>query len=476
MAAARSACRRVGDAVAGRSCRRRRVDDRRPIATRVVVDAPRRASSATDRERRAAVSGASVARDAIGGRDVEPTSRLRIEADEVRRARARRLRRRAARRARRPHAARGRGACRAWRALAARGEVGRAGGDPARACRRAATSATWRSSGSTRPRYHTGRAPIEAAAMGVELGPDEVAYRCNLVTVDDEPPTMVDFAAGHLTSEQSHPIVAALDAALGGGRDGVRFHPGVEYRHLCVVPARLGRRRLHAAARPHRQAGGVADRARGARSSSRSMDASQPVVARRRGRGRLDRDADLAVGPGRPARAAAFDATVRRRRPAVVGGRPRARARRAHRASRSSTCRARPPGSTTTTPRKRDAASRRSTTATSSCCTSRPPTRPATRARVDEKVDALERWDARRSSARSSTRSTGAGAVPDPAAARPRDAVRAQDAHVRPGAVPAVRLDASTAAGGVYTERGVADCRRRSPRTSSWRRLLDVTG
>ena len=84
--------------------------------------------------------------------------------------------------------------------------------------------------------YHTGRAPIEAAAMGVELAPDEVAYRCNLVTVDDAG-TMVDFAAGHPTDEQSHPIVAALDAALGEGRDGVRFHAGVEYRHLCVAPA-----------------------------------------------------------------------------------------------------------------------------------------------------------------------------------------------------------------------------------------------
>jgi len=84
--------------------------------------------------------------------------------------------------------------------------------------------------------YHTGRAPIEAAAMGVDLAPDEVAFRCNLVTVDDAG-TMVDFAAGHITSEQSHPIVAALDADLGGGRNGVRFHPGVEYRHLCVAPA-----------------------------------------------------------------------------------------------------------------------------------------------------------------------------------------------------------------------------------------------
>jgi 2,3-bisphosphoglycerate-independent phosphoglycerate mutase len=87
--------------------------------------------------------------------------------------------------------------------------------------------------------YHTGRAPIEAAAMGVDLAPDEVAYRCNLVTIDTDG-TMVDFAAGHVTSEQSHPIIAALDAALGGGRDGVRFHPGVEYRHLCVVPRDLG--------------------------------------------------------------------------------------------------------------------------------------------------------------------------------------------------------------------------------------------
>lgn len=84
--------------------------------------------------------------------------------------------------------------------------------------------------------YHTGRAPIEAAAMGVDLAPDEVAFRCNLVTVDAAG-IMVDFAAGHITSEQSHPIVAALERELGGGRDGVRFHPGVEYRHLCVAPA-----------------------------------------------------------------------------------------------------------------------------------------------------------------------------------------------------------------------------------------------
>jgi len=78
--------------------------------------------------------------------------------------------------------------------------------------------------------------------MGIELQPGQVAYRCNLVTLGptdyvDDTPTMVDFAAGHPDNAQSHAIVAALDTALGNGRDGVRFHPGVEYRHLCVVPS-----------------------------------------------------------------------------------------------------------------------------------------------------------------------------------------------------------------------------------------------
>jgi len=86
--------------------------------------------------------------------------------------------------------------------------------------------------------FHTGRAPLEAAAMGVEVGPDQVAFRCNLVTIDDN--VMVDFAGGHPRDDQSHPIMAAVDAELGDGRWGVRFHPGVEYRHLCVTPAAWG--------------------------------------------------------------------------------------------------------------------------------------------------------------------------------------------------------------------------------------------
>lgn len=120
-------------------------------------------------------------------------------------------------------------------ALAARGEVGRAVVIP-QGLPPGSDVGNMAILGYDPARFHTGRAPIEAAAMGVELAPDEVAYRCNLVTVGDDG-TMVDFAAGHPTDAQSHPIVAALNDALGGGRDGVRFYPGVEYRHLCVVPA-----------------------------------------------------------------------------------------------------------------------------------------------------------------------------------------------------------------------------------------------
>jgi 2,3-bisphosphoglycerate-independent phosphoglycerate mutase len=83
-------------------------------------------------------------------------------------------------------------------------------------------------------RYHTGRAPIEAAAMGLKLRPDQVAYRCNLVTVGGDG-TMVDFAGGHPGTDEAAEVVKALDAALGG--DGVEFHPGVQYRHIMVAPA-----------------------------------------------------------------------------------------------------------------------------------------------------------------------------------------------------------------------------------------------
>jgi 2,3-bisphosphoglycerate-independent phosphoglycerate mutase len=83
-------------------------------------------------------------------------------------------------------------------------------------------------------RYHTGRAPLEAAALGVSLAPDEVAFRCNLVTLRAEPGGlyMEDYAAGHIPSEEAKELITALEEALG--QNGRHFYPGVSYRHLLV--------------------------------------------------------------------------------------------------------------------------------------------------------------------------------------------------------------------------------------------------
>ena len=82
-------------------------------------------------------------------------------------------------------------------------------------------------------RYHTGRSPIEAAAMGLTLTPDQVAYRCNLVTVTDDG-IMADFSGGHPDSDRAGEVIAALDDELGGE---VSFHAGVQYRHTMIAPA-----------------------------------------------------------------------------------------------------------------------------------------------------------------------------------------------------------------------------------------------
>jgi 2,3-bisphosphoglycerate-independent phosphoglycerate mutase len=80
--------------------------------------------------------------------------------------------------------------------------------------------------------YYSGRAPIEAAAMGIELGGDEVAYRCNFVTVENG--IMKDFSAGHITSEESASLISSLNDAFAS--EEVRFFAGVSYRNICVLP------------------------------------------------------------------------------------------------------------------------------------------------------------------------------------------------------------------------------------------------
>jgi 2,3-bisphosphoglycerate-independent phosphoglycerate mutase len=85
-------------------------------------------------------------------------------------------------------------------------------------------------------RYHTGRAPIEAASQGIELGPADVVFRMNLVSLKPAPAggrqVMNDFTAGHITSEEAAQIVTDLGRELAG--DGIEFFNGVSYRHLMV--------------------------------------------------------------------------------------------------------------------------------------------------------------------------------------------------------------------------------------------------
>ena len=84
-------------------------------------------------------------------------------------------------------------------------------------------------------RYYTGRGPLEAASLGLTLNRDDLAFRCNLVTLRRESSQVVmeDFAAGHITDREAKEIIADLDRAIGTER--TRFYSGVSYRHLMIV-------------------------------------------------------------------------------------------------------------------------------------------------------------------------------------------------------------------------------------------------
>jgi 2,3-bisphosphoglycerate-independent phosphoglycerate mutase len=84
--------------------------------------------------------------------------------------------------------------------------------------------------------YYSGRAPLEAASMGVELDNNDIAYRCNVVTLEEKGNwndyIMADYSAGHITSEESHELIKFIDDKLGS--ESIRFYPGISYRHLMV--------------------------------------------------------------------------------------------------------------------------------------------------------------------------------------------------------------------------------------------------
>ncbi len=85
-------------------------------------------------------------------------------------------------------------------------------------------------------KYYTGRSPLEAVSMGVELEDRDVAFRCNLVTLSDDEPydskRMVDYSAGEVSSSEARELVEAVNDRLGSATR--RFYPGISYRHLLV--------------------------------------------------------------------------------------------------------------------------------------------------------------------------------------------------------------------------------------------------
>jgi 2,3-bisphosphoglycerate-independent phosphoglycerate mutase len=79
--------------------------------------------------------------------------------------------------------------------------------------------------------FYTGRGPLEAANLGIELEEEDVAFRCNLVTVSAD--TLVDYSAGHISSKEAQILIKFIDQNLGTNQ--LRFFPGVSYRHLMLA-------------------------------------------------------------------------------------------------------------------------------------------------------------------------------------------------------------------------------------------------
>jgi 2,3-bisphosphoglycerate-independent phosphoglycerate mutase len=80
-------------------------------------------------------------------------------------------------------------------------------------------------------RFYSGRAPLEAVAMNIQLGSNDWVFRCNLVTIADK--KMADHSAGHISTEEASTLINELAQHLDDQH--VHFHTGLSYRHLCVI-------------------------------------------------------------------------------------------------------------------------------------------------------------------------------------------------------------------------------------------------
>ena len=82
------------------------------------------------------------------------------------------------------------------------------------------------------PDVFEGRGTLEAASMGIDISPEEMAMRCNLICIAPDG-TIKNHSAGHISSDEASELITALNDALGDGR--AEFFPGVSYRHLLKI-------------------------------------------------------------------------------------------------------------------------------------------------------------------------------------------------------------------------------------------------
>lgn len=85
--------------------------------------------------------------------------------------------------------------------------------------------------------YLTGRSPIEAAALGIDMAPGDIAMRVNLVTLSDEEPyenkTMLDYSSDEISSEEAAELIACVQERFGN--QSMQFYPGISYRHCMIM-------------------------------------------------------------------------------------------------------------------------------------------------------------------------------------------------------------------------------------------------
>jgi len=79
--------------------------------------------------------------------------------------------------------------------------------------------------------FYTGRGPLEAANLGIDLEDEDVAFRCNLITVSGD--NLIDYSAGHISSKEAAILIKFIDQNLGTNR--IKFYSGLSYRHLMIA-------------------------------------------------------------------------------------------------------------------------------------------------------------------------------------------------------------------------------------------------